>query len=57
MTDLHRELSLVRIQVGQPATRTHFSLAVAINKTLRYLGHLAPATSQMQRPLAALFQR
>jgi len=22
MTDLHRELSLVRIQVGQPATRT-----------------------------------
>jgi hypothetical protein len=57
MIDLHRELSLVRIQVGQPATRTHFSLAAAFNKTLPYVRHLAPVSGQSQRPLAVLFRR
>jgi hypothetical protein len=43
MTDLHRELSLVRIQVGQPATRTNFSPRASGRIFIRHFRQLSPA--------------
>jgi hypothetical protein len=44
MTDLHRELSLVRIQVGQPATHTNFSPRASGWIFTRYFRQFSPVT-------------
>ena len=44
ITDLHRELSLVRIQVGQPASRTNVSLRASGWIFTRHFRQLSPVT-------------